>query len=98
MVPSCVPADWGSVDVVRAVLGLLRAALEDPTVQYVLLVSDSCVPAVSLRDTVAALQAQPRVWMPVSVPASPVEEEFKARVDAGDDVPPCAAVHGLMLC
>ncbi len=42
---------WGSVELVRAALALMQAAVaEDDTVQWLALASESCLPIVSLRE------------------------------------------------
>lgn len=53
LLPVSFRPEWGSVELVRAALELVHVALEDASVQWLTLASESCVPVVPL-DTVRA--------------------------------------------
>lgn len=52
------------LQVARAMLALLTAALEDPAVQFIYLGTESCVPCRSFPETVDVLWAKgPKSWL-----------------------------------
>jgi hypothetical protein len=64
LLPVSFRPEWGSIELVRAALELVHVALEDASVQWLALASESCVPVVPL-DTVRARCAWviiPCVW------------------------------------
>lgn len=49
MLPHSFRPEWGSVELVRAELALLSAAIEDADVQWTVLASESCLPVRPLK-------------------------------------------------
>ena len=57
--------DWGSVELVRAMLALLQAALRDRQVGRLCFLSESCLPAVDPVVAERTIQAATRSWLDV---------------------------------
>ena len=64
LVPTPWSPEWGSIDLVHAMVALLRAALGAPSVTHVLFLSETCVPLYAARDTARRLAAG-QSWMDV---------------------------------
>ena len=56
--------EWGSIDLVHAMVALLRAALGAPSITHVIFLSETCVPLYAARDTARRLAAG-QSWMDV---------------------------------
>jgi hypothetical protein len=57
--------DWGSIELVRAMLALLRAALRDPDVGRLCFLSESCLPAVDPAAAERTLLGATRSWLDI---------------------------------
>ena len=57
--------DWGSVELVRAMLALLRAGLRRPDVGRLCFLSESCLPAADPAAAAQAMRAATRSWLDV---------------------------------
>lgn len=60
LIAESVPTEWGNISLVRAMLALLRAGLEDPTLTHFCFVSESCVPIRPADDLLEVLTLDPR--------------------------------------
>ena len=57
--------DWGSVELVRAMIALLRHALRDPDNQRFCFLSEACIPALPAAEAAALLLGAERSWIDV---------------------------------
>ncbi len=60
-----VETEWGGIGVTRAMLALLRAALEDPGLTHFTFASESCVPIMPYREIRRQLRVDGRPWLKV---------------------------------
>jgi hypothetical protein len=55
--------EWGSIELVKAAVSLVHEALKDPDPSRFCLISESCLPVVSLRAAAKSLWKQDRSWL-----------------------------------
>ena len=64
LVPTPWSPEWGSIELVHAMVALLRAALGAPSVTHVIFLSEKCIPLYAARDAARRLAAG-QSWMDV---------------------------------
>ena len=76
--------EWGSIELVRASLALLAAAVDDPLTQRFAFASESCIPIRPLAEVVDALWASEKSWLHAwSQPQTGNEQHNQNAVDSG---------------
>jgi hypothetical protein len=84
LLPVSFAPEWGSVELVRAALALIAAALAaDDAVQWLLLASESCLPVTSLDAAMASLHASGRSWLHYDLARSRFDVDRERRLRGG---------------
>lgn len=77
---------WGDISLVRAMLALLKAALEDERITHFAFVSESCIPVKPWAEMRRRLQLDPR-WMLRMDDAAGMKSKHLERIAAVRDLP-----------
>jgi hypothetical protein len=77
---------WGDISLVRAMLALLRAGLEDPELTHFAFVSESCVPVKPWREIRKRLQIDPRSIIALADPET-MKPKHLTRIREIKDLP-----------
>ena len=63
LLPVSFRPEWASIELVKATLALIEAALGDERVERLALVSETCVPVCTFNEAVASVCADPCSWL-----------------------------------